>query len=537
MSKSWSQVESSEGYKALSGQDKVRAKKQYWDDVVSPKQEFKMLDSVSQSKAKEQFFGGKLIEDLPNDYFKTPNIALMTIGDTLGTMGKSAIGVISGVAQPILHPINTVKSIGMVAKGAVEKMIPGTQVNEKYVDAIGDFYKKRYGSVDGLADTIATDPFGFLTDVAGIGVLASAGLKGVKLSNQTMNAVKNFEKLIKLKIPLVPEVGSLDMTTRPIRQASQAIKSKLQKIDFSTETKIFNDYNSVFPSNKKTIGDIKSAKNNVITAVKAIDENLPEDGIVHPLTGEVFIGKPKNRYEVLLAHDNAKKKIWEKASNLSEGATEKGALIDLPKLVEESAKESIVNFGKIASNTTKKPVAFDILQEAKLIARQGKVTPKQAEEFMKTLYEDSQRLMQSGDFAQYSKKDFYKSLYGKIRASTDDAIEKSLGQSGYSYYRSQYAAVRKAEDAIKAGANKWLKHNQQGAVGSLADLWSVEELLSGNVAKSITVKGTSEILKYLKNPDRKVSSIFKNASKLKIKEKKAVLEPEVIDAIMRMSWQ
>src|SRR3972149_1718830 len=99
MSKSWSQVESSEEYKTLSGQDQIKAKKQYWSNIVSPKQEFKMLDSVSKSKAKEQFFGGKLKEDLPNDYFKTPNVALMTIGDTLGTIGKSASGVMSGIIQ------------------------------------------------------------------------------------------------------------------------------------------------------------------------------------------------------------------------------------------------------------------------------------------------------------------------------------------------------------------------------------------------------------------------------------------------------
>jgi len=303
----------------------------------------------------------------------------------------------------------------------------------------------------------------------------------------------------------------------------------LPKIDLSAETKIFKDYNSVFPSTKKTIGDIKNAKRDIVTAIKAIDENFPEEGITHPLTGEVFIKRPSNRYETLLSLDNAKKKIWEKASNLSEGATEQGAQIDLPKLVNEASKDSITNFGKIASLTTKKSVVKDILKEVQLIKSRGKISPKQAEEFMKVLYEDSQRLMQSGDFAQYSKKDFYKNLYGKIRTATDDAIETSLGRSGYSHYRSQYAAVRKSEDAIKAGANKWIKHNNQGTVGSLADFWSIEEMLSGQLGKALTIQGTKSILKYFKNPDRKVSSMFKNASK--IQTKKEVLTPEVLENI------
>jgi hypothetical protein len=146
------------------------------------------------------------------------------------------------------------------------------------------------------------------------------------------------------------------------------------------------------------------------------------------------------------------------------------------------------------------------------------------------LYDDSKKLMESGDFTQYSKKDFYKNLYSELRNATDASIEATLGRAGYNEARSQYAAVRKAEDAIRNGANKYLQAGGQGQVGSLADFWSIEELVSGNIGKAATVQGTKQLLKYFKDKDVKVDRLFSEAAKLR-KKPSPIVQTEVVDRI------
>lgn len=519
MAKSWKEVEASDAFNSLSGQDKFLAKKEYWDTVVEAKPEFASLVPEDQTAAKKEFFGGTLVSDLPEESFRSPDIALKTIGDTIGVIGKSTLKLGEGMVQPILHPLNTARDLGNLAGSAILKLIPGAQPNEKYIDALGKFYKDRYGSIDALGKTIAEDPAGFLADAS---LIAGAGISGVRTAGRAS------------EISSLSKFADISGKTPNFQKAGEAIGRAIPKVDLSPETRVFKLYREAFPDKKGTIKDLKNAKTDAVNAVKAISENFPDEGLVNPLTGDVFVNKPTNRYEALIALDNAKKKIWDRATKLSSGATESGALIDLESITGKAAKRTIDDFGGIAAKTTKSGVSRDIIAEANLIGAQGKVTPTQAEKFLKQLYDDSQKLMQSGDFTQYSKKDFYKNLYGDLRKATDDSIVETLGRAGYSDARSQYAAVRGAEDAIKNGANKYLQSTNQGQTGALADFWAIEELISGNVAKAATVKGTKEILKYFKDKDRKVDMLFSEAEKLK-KRPDPVVSAEAVDRIMKYS--
>ena len=57
MAKTWKEVEQSESYKKLSSDEKTSAKKEYWDTVVSGKEEFQSLEPTQQSQARQEFFG------------------------------------------------------------------------------------------------------------------------------------------------------------------------------------------------------------------------------------------------------------------------------------------------------------------------------------------------------------------------------------------------------------------------------------------------------------------------------------------------
>ena len=63
-----------------------------------------------------------------------------TIQDVLRSGGE----YLGNTAQALLHPIQTAQGIGNLAVGGVQKLIPGTQPQEVYADALGDFLKQRY---------------------------------------------------------------------------------------------------------------------------------------------------------------------------------------------------------------------------------------------------------------------------------------------------------------------------------------------------------------------------------------------------------
>lgn len=70
------------------------------------------------------------------------------------------------LVQPILHPIDTVKNLGMLGMGLIAKFLPGKYDAEKYADALGQMMVERYGSEEGWKKTLATDPVGVLADLS-----------------------------------------------------------------------------------------------------------------------------------------------------------------------------------------------------------------------------------------------------------------------------------------------------------------------------------------------------------------------------------
>ncbi len=94
----------------------------------------------------------------------------------------SAGNFVSGVAQAVVHPINTIGSLVSAGAGGINNLMPqsvdnfgdklfgskGRLDSVKTADAIGGFYKDRYGSSEGLKNTLATDPVGIASDVAAL---------------------------------------------------------------------------------------------------------------------------------------------------------------------------------------------------------------------------------------------------------------------------------------------------------------------------------------------------------------------------------
>jgi len=95
-----------------------------------------------------------------------------SIGETISNIPSSAVRLAEDIVTPIIHPVETAKSLAALGQGIVEKLIPdgdsGPGEHEASVDAVVGFLKDRYGSVDAFTKTVQEDPVGVLADISGI---------------------------------------------------------------------------------------------------------------------------------------------------------------------------------------------------------------------------------------------------------------------------------------------------------------------------------------------------------------------------------
>ena len=89
------------------------------------------------------------------------------LGNMVKNVPSSAANLASSMVQPIIHPIDTATGLYNAGKGALQKA--GVVAGEDAIpsaDAIGQFFKDRYGGSKEIAKTIEEDPVGFLADLS-----------------------------------------------------------------------------------------------------------------------------------------------------------------------------------------------------------------------------------------------------------------------------------------------------------------------------------------------------------------------------------
>lgn len=187
----------------------------------------------------------------------TPLAANAGVGETIGTavsnIVPSAQRFGSDIVSAVTHPIETVKNLGRVAAGGIEKLIPGEQQHEVYANAVGKFFADRYGGVENIKKTLAEDPIGLAADLSMLltgGSTAGARLTGtageisrvagtvgrvVDPVNAAVNATRNIAK------PIV-DVGKAvakpfsDATYARINPAGAAVQKVAERIVGSGQT-------------------------------------------------------------------------------------------------------------------------------------------------------------------------------------------------------------------------------------------------------------------------------------------------------------
>lgn len=120
--------------------------------------------------------------------------------EALKNTPKSAANFVGGIYQAVRHPLDTVENVADLAAGGfynampkiVQRGIDAIEVNPAAqqraigkADVVGQAYKDRYGSMEGVKNTLSTDPVGVASDVStvlGVGAAVTPGKLSAALS-------------------------------------------------------------------------------------------------------------------------------------------------------------------------------------------------------------------------------------------------------------------------------------------------------------------------------------------------------------------
>lgn len=160
----------------------------------------------------------------PDAYLAQQRQDAIPTGRTWAQVGREAVSnipesgmqMLKGLYTAVTRPRETLEQLGEVLTGAYARFIPqewmarpdkAQEFIEK-ANAVGGVYRDRYGSVEALKNTIATDPVGFAADVStitGIGAAAAPGRAGQVLG--TVSRVTDPTRVVTAPIAAAGRAG------------------------------------------------------------------------------------------------------------------------------------------------------------------------------------------------------------------------------------------------------------------------------------------------------------------------------------------
>ena len=105
---------------------------------------------------------------------------------------SSARQLLNDIITPILSPIQTAKDLTALGSSVVNLIRPGEQGNEELAKQVGKFFADRYGGLENIKQTFATDPMGLLSDVS---ILLTGGATLAPKASATANVLSKASKI------------------------------------------------------------------------------------------------------------------------------------------------------------------------------------------------------------------------------------------------------------------------------------------------------------------------------------------------------
>lgn len=145
------------------------------------------------------------------------------VSDTISNIPRSAMDLVSNIAQAVSSPVETAKGIRSAYRGAITKSLPegwvtpyeGMERDQSIAEAVGGHYKDRYGGLREIGNTIREDPVGAAADLSFGSMLASGALRTAGLSR----AADAARKISEATDPILQGARGVKAVVKPTYQA------------------------------------------------------------------------------------------------------------------------------------------------------------------------------------------------------------------------------------------------------------------------------------------------------------------------------
>lgn len=219
-------------------QQRVNAMKEY----LKTKSAQPSSTRVEQMKA---YLAGKATStpETPKSTPETKN-ADSFFGNVFKSAGRFVRDTAIGVGSAIFSPKQTLENIGDPIIGAIGKALPGasTPTQTAKADAIGGYYKERYGGSQNILNSLYNDPVGVLSDVSTLasgfgGASKLAGLPRVANVASKVETITNpINMLSKVASPIANplasrlSVSAQKQMTQALAPTTKAMKAKAEQV-------------------------------------------------------------------------------------------------------------------------------------------------------------------------------------------------------------------------------------------------------------------------------------------------------------------
>lgn len=271
---------------------------------------------------------------------------------------------------------NTVANIARVGAGVVSKAIPGRQQSEDAADAVGRFFKDRYGSPDRFKSTVINDPTGVVLDVASIFTgFGGAAKGGAAIAGKVGLNAERAAQVARVG-NTISKIGDV---VDPIVQGSKLIGKATSKVAPRVATVASDAVGALTGSGGEAVrqaflsnsDDFRSALRGEVTEARIVDNvidalsNLKAARSTEYQKAFAEIGKNKTNLDLSSLHETMKKQLDSFGVNYDpETRTFDFARSTISDGAEanrvQGAVEAIASWGTRSEDLT--PVGIDLLK-------------------------------------------------------------------------------------------------------------------------------------------------------------------------------
>lgn len=179
--------------------------------------------------------------------------------ETVKAIPGSAKQAITELYEAFRHPARTKAAVASLAEGALQKLKPGEQPQEKYVDALLEAMKERYGSVESTLETIKTDPVGAAGDIASL-------LSGVGGILKTTKAGQAIQRIGVAMEPITPITKGVKKIVEKVPQFLAGAKTPSALYQSAVK------FSTTLPEHKRTALAETALKSGIMPTYEGLDK-------------------------------------------------------------------------------------------------------------------------------------------------------------------------------------------------------------------------------------------------------------------------